>query len=243
MRTRDAVFCALLMAPANAAAQPAPPAPAQQVPAAPAPLADAGRTGEIDFGGRVTAGTGDVGRFQSFRDPSSGPTLDRLRYNRGGETWAFNAAFDNVGYRDQRYLATVNRFGRIQASFEWNQVPTWYSGVSQSPFREELPGLFRLDDTLQQAVQNRTATLASYAPELRAFDTRARRDIADARLLYSAISGLDLSAAYTTHKRHGEQPWGASFGFSNANELPLTINHRIHNVTTAAEWSGTRGMA
>ena len=244
MRFAPAVLCTVLMTPAVGAAQTStPPASAQQLPAPPTPLAAADRIGEIDFGARVSTGGDDVGRFQTFRDPTSGPTLNRLRYNRGGEAWAVSAAFDNVGYRDQRYLATVNRFGRLQASFEWNQVPTWYSGVSQSPFRLELPGVFRLDDTLQQAVQNRTATLASYASELRAFDTRARRDIADARLLYSATSSLDLSAAYTTHKRHGEQPWGASFGFSNANELPLTIDHRIHNVTTAAEWSGTRGMA
>jgi MtrB/PioB family decaheme-associated outer membrane protein len=235
---------ALLSAPAPAAAQTAaPPSSSQQAPPQTPPVSAVGRIGEIDFGLRLTGGLDDVGRFHAYRDPTSGPTLSRLRYTRDREAWAFNAEFDNVGYRDQRYLAAFNRFGKVRGSFEWNQVPTWYSGVSQSPFRDELPGVFRLDDTLQQAVQNRTATLASYASELRAFDTRARRDIADARFAYSATRDLDLSVAYTTHARHGEQPWGASFGFSNANELPLTIDHRIHNVATAAEWSNARGMA
>ena len=31
------------------------------------------RTGEVDFGVRVTGGLGDVGRFQTFGDPTSGP--------------------------------------------------------------------------------------------------------------------------------------------------------------------------
>ena len=240
-----ALGAALLSVPAAAAAQTAtPPSTSQQAPPPQTPLRNAvGRIGEIDFGLRLTGGLGDVGRFQAFRDPTSGPTLNRLRYTRDREAWAFHAESDHVGYRDQRYLAAFNRFGKVRGSFEWNQVPTWYSGVSQSPFVEELPGVFRLDDTLQQAVQNRTATLASYVSELRSFDTRARRDIADARFAYSATRDLDLSVAYTTHARHGEQPWGASFGFSNANEVPLTIDHRIHNLATAAEWSNARGMA
>ena len=219
-----------------------PPASTQQVPA-PQAAVGAGRIGEIDFGVRLTAEPGDVGRFQTYRDPTPGPTLNRLRYTRDRETWAFTAAFDHVGYRDQRYFATVDRFGTVKASFEWSQVPTWYSGVSESPFREELPGVFRLDGTVQQAVQNRTATIGAYASQLHAFDTRARRDIADARVVYSLTRNLDLRAAYTTHGRHGEQPWGASFGFSNANEVPLTIDHRIHDVATEAEWSSPRGMA
>lgn len=254
MRTHLAMLAAVLLAvPAVAAAQEsapaagpqqgAPPASQQQVPApAEAGAAAAGRIGEIDFGVRLSGGLGDVGRFQTFRDPTSGPTLNRLRYTRDRDAWAFNAEFDNVGYRDQRYLATFDRFGRLRASFEWDQVPTWYSGVSQSPYREELPGVFRLDDTIQEAVQNRTATLAAYGSQLRAFDTRARRDIADARIVFGATSNLDLRAAYTTQSRHGEQPWGAAFGFSNADELPLTIDHRIHDLTTAAEWSNPRGM-
>ena len=201
------------------------------------------RTGEVDFGVRVTGGLGDVGRFQTFGDPTTGPTLNRLRYERDRETWAFTARFDNVGYRDQRYQATFDKFGKVKASFDWNQIPTWYSGVSQSPFREELPGLFRLDDTIQQAVENRTGTLQSFASQLQSFDTRARRDIADARITYSATQNLDLKVGYSSQARSGHQPWAASFGFSNANEVPLTIDHRIHQLATELEWSNPRASA
>lgn len=244
MRARYAiVVAALVLVPRTAAAQAVPPASPQQVPSPQATLAGAPGdfVGEIDFGVRVTGEQGEVGRFQTFRDPTTGPTLNRLRYTRDRETWAFNAAVDNVAYRDQRYMATFDRFGRVKASFEWNQIPTWYSGVSASPFREETKGVFRLDDTIRLAVQN-GATIAAFAPTLREFDTRARRDIADARLVYSLTPNLDLRAAYTTQSRHGEQPWSAAFGFSNANEVPLTLDHRIHDVNTEAEWSNPRGM-
>src|SRR5688572_2428841 len=204
---------------------------------------DGDRVGEVDFGARVSGGLDDVGRFQSYRDPTSGPTLNYLRYERNRESWLFTARFDNVGYRDQRYQASFDRYGTVKASFDWNQIPTWYSGVSQSPFREELPGVFRLDDTIQQAVENRTGTLQSYVPQLQAFDTRARRDIADARISYSATQNMDLRVNYLSQGRSGHQPWAASFGFSNANEVPLTVDHRTHQVTTELEWSNPRGSA
>jgi MtrB/PioB family decaheme-associated outer membrane protein len=237
MSVRSSVLLAILLA--------APGMSLAQAGQAPAGAAGGGtdRTGEVDFGVRVTGGLGDVGRFQTFGDPTSGPTLNRLRYERDRETWAFSARFDNVGYRDQRYQASFDKFGRVKASFDWNQIPTWYSGVSQSPFREELPGVFRLDDTIRQAVENRTGTLQSFASQLQAFDTRARRDIADARLTYSLSESLDLRTAYTSQGRSGHQPWGASFGFSNANEVPLTIDHRIHQLSTEFEWSTPRAGA
>ena len=199
--------------------------------------------GEVDFGVRVSGGLDDVGRFQTYRDPTSGPTLNRLDYTRDRETWLFQARFENVGYRDQRYQAIFDKFGRVKASFDWNQIPTWYSGVSQSPFREELPGVFRLDDSTRQAIQNKTATIAAFGPQLRAFDTRARRDIADARFTYSATQNTDLRVNYLTQHRSGHQPWAASFGFSNANEVPLTIDQRTHQLNTELEWSNPRGTA
>ena len=53
------------------------------LPAAAAPAGASEPVGEIDFGGRVTTGLGDVGRFQSYSDPRSGPTLNRLLANQG----------------------------------------------------------------------------------------------------------------------------------------------------------------
>lgn len=205
--------------------------------------AAAAQVGEIDFGVRLTGISGDPGRYQRFRDLQSGPTLDRLRYRRDRETWVFTAAFDHVGYRDQRYLASMERYGKVRASFEWNQVPLFYGNVSQTPFRAEVAGVFRLDDALQAALQNGTARLADYARELRGVEPRSRRDVAAARFTYAVTPRLDLHAAFTSTARGGEQPWGASFGFSNATELPLTLDSRTNELATAVEWSSPRGMA
>jgi MtrB/PioB family decaheme-associated outer membrane protein len=199
------------------------------------------RTGTIEAGVRISDGLGRVGRFQRFTDPRSGPTLDRLRYRRARETWQFVAAFDHVGYRDQRYRVSMERYGTLSASFEWNQVPLLFSGVSRSPFTESSPGVFRLDDSVQLGIEARTATLDDYQSTLRLLDTRARRDVAEGRLRYAVTQALDLHLVYRNTARHGGQPWGAPFGLNNATEVPLTLDQRTHDLTTAAEWSPGRG--
>ena len=244
LSTLPAIAIVLMSAaPAQAQAAGGPRQPSAQPQAATPAPAQAAKVGEIDFGVRLTGISGDPGRYQRFRDLQSGPTLDRLRYVRDRESWVFDAEFDHVGYRDQRYFAAFERYGKVRASFAWNQVPLFFGDVAQSPFREELAGVFRLDDTLQAAVQGRTATLADYASELRGVEPRSRRDVAAARLTYSFTPRLDLHGSFTSTARGGEQPWGASFGFSNANEVALTIDTRTNELATALEWASPRGMA
>src|SRR5262245_21905075 len=190
MRLTDSFVCAALVISSAAVLS------AQESPGTLQPT-----VGTIDFGVQLATGLDDVGRYQRFRDPRSGATPDRLRYNRDRESWRFDAALDHIGYRDQRYLASFERFGKIKALFEWNQIPIWNGGQTSAPFREESPGVFRLNDATQLAVQNRTGTIADFTASLQSFDTRSRREVASGRFTYSATPHLDLTAAFTSTAR------------------------------------------
>ena len=229
MRTLFSLMAALVVTPAVLAQEAAPPA-------------GGSSTGEFQFGARLTSLTGDDGRAQRLRDLRSGPTLDRLRYSHDRQTWLFQAQADHAGYRDQHYLARYERFGRMAAELEWDQTPLFYSTTTVSPFTEQGSAVFRLGDQTQSAVQNRTRTIDAYAADLGRLDTRARRDVARLRLDYDLTRNLDVRLGLTSTRRDGAQPWGASFGFSNAIELPLTLNHRTNDLAAAAEWSNPRGM-
>jgi MtrB/PioB family decaheme-associated outer membrane protein len=233
-----AVLVAALASPARAQAQ----AQAAPAPAAPSPGDPQVSPDEVVFGLRLNS-TPTVGRFMRFDDLRSGPTLERLRFSRERDAWAFRADVRNLGYRDQRYSADFDRFGKLKASFDYSQVPLWFGDVERTPYREETPGVFRLNDTIQSSIQSGTATLAAYATELHDLDLRARRDTASGRFLYAVTPRLDLSLAVSSTKRTGAQPWGASFGFSNATVVPVPLDRRNNDVTAAAEWSSGRGMA
>lgn len=237
--TSPALFLVALLLPAAAAGQA--PAPVAQ-PAAPGPVS-AARIGEIDFGVRVNAISGDPARYQRFRDLRDGPTVDRFRYDRDADAWTFQAAFDHVGYRDQRYSSTFTRYGKLTTSFDWNQVPLFYSTSTRTPFRAESAGVFRLDDALQSAIQSGATTTAALVPATRRLDLRSRRDVADARFVYSATRDLDVRVALTSTRRSGAQPWGLSFGQTNAVELPVPIEHRTNDLNAAVEWSTPGAMA
>jgi MtrB/PioB family decaheme-associated outer membrane protein len=230
---------AILFVPPAAAQSPAPrpPAPPGEPAVPPASV------GEIDFGLRGSSVSGDPARYQRFRDLRDGPTLDRLRYDRDTAGWKFQAAMDHVGYRDQRYQATFDRYGDVKGSFEWNQIPLFYSADTRTPFRSESPGVFRLDESLQAAIQTGTATTQLLVPESRLFPLRARRDIADIRLVYAARPTLDLKVSFSSARRTGAQPWGASFGQTNAVELAVPVDHRTNEFSAAVEWSTPRAMA
>ncbi len=207
------------------------------------PALDGNRTGEVDFGGRVTTVDGDRGRFERLRDLRSGPTLDRFRYRREKRRWVFGADIDHAGYRDQRFAATAEQYGGLRASFEWNQVPLFYGDTLQTPYRAERLGVLRLDDATQAAVQNRTTTVqAGYAGALTTVDARSRRDVADMRVAYGLTKDVDLRMSLTRTARNGVQPWGASFGFSNPVQVAAPVRNRTHDLGTSVEWSNPRGL-
>src|SRR5262245_52373198 len=69
---------------------------------------------EVVFGARLNS-TPDMGRFMRYEDLRSGPLLERLRVSRERDTWTFDAAIRNLGYRDQGYRAEFNRYGTLKA--------------------------------------------------------------------------------------------------------------------------------
>jgi MtrB/PioB family decaheme-associated outer membrane protein len=235
MRRTVLVLIGLLAFAPAAAAQTNPPG--QQSPPQPVTAPVSPRVGFIDFGVRVNGGSGDPALVQEFRDLRDGVALKALQYSRTTDAWAFDAAVDNAPYRDQRYLADYNRFGRLRATFEWTQVPWFHSTLTRTLYQEEASGVLRLPDTIQQNVQAGRATLGQLGAAGVGFDTRVRRQVADARVSYAVSPTTDLKASVTSTGRRGDQPWGAGFGFTAADEVPLPIDQRTNDVNAALQWA------
>jgi hypothetical protein len=66
---------------------------------------------QFQFGARLTNIDGDPARFQRYQDVRDGVLFTDARYASEAPEgdWAFRAAADNVGYRDQRYFADYER--------------------------------------------------------------------------------------------------------------------------------------
>ena len=158
----------------SASAQDALPSPRPAPGPAPEPAANVA-AGEAEFGGRISGIAGDSARFQRYRDLRDGPTLDRGRYGRTTPAWEVHAALEHAGYRDQRYIAAFNRYGRVKVSVEWDQVPLFYSRDTRTPYTSSSPGVFLLNDTLPGGDPKR----ACHAGGVRARSAAVRAPLAE----------------------------------------------------------------
>src|SRR5690348_926467 len=83
--------------------------------ATPAPTTPfAPKLGTVDFGFRADNTSGDRSRYQRFRDLRQGAYLDRFKFGKETEDWAFDATANNVGYYDQRYRASYQNIGKLK---------------------------------------------------------------------------------------------------------------------------------
>ena len=243
-RTSALTFALLLAAAPGALAQDPPSLPALTDPVAIGRSEFSGKWyGTVDFGGRVTAIDGDEARAQRYRDLRSGIYASNVIAGRRTEDWMLEAQAWNIGYRDQRYQLDVDRVGRLSASFLYDQIPLWISADTRTLYVETQPGVFRLEDSMQQAIQAGQATLHSYTDQAVRFDLDTMRRIGQADVVFNATPNTSIVIQVKNTNRDGHIPFGATFGFSNAVEIPMPLDHRTTDLKTSLEWSNSKGMA
>jgi MtrB/PioB family decaheme-associated outer membrane protein len=271
--TRLTWTAALLLFATSAIAQtPVPPFPMQppaatdvaQTPAAPGVIG-----GTADFGGLFTTTDGDAARFERYRDTRDG-VYSNFTLHRAGTASLFDAAAYHVGYRDQRYSASVAA-KRLTASFTFTGLPLNYSYLTTTPFTIN-GSVLTLDDAAQRAVQGATTsttdgtavgvpcapgappascsnpTQAAQAKANRSIynslavpiDMRVTRNNAQVTADYAATRAVDIDGSFLSSFRKGEQPWGASFAFNNAVDVPQPIDQRTNDVKLGASWRNDR---
>jgi MtrB/PioB family decaheme-associated outer membrane protein len=233
-----------------------PPAPSStQTPAQPAAPAaaatsDASRSlfeptaREFLVGGRITSVDGDPARFQRYQDQRDGFLFSNFRYSfaQPDGNWDFHARAENVGYRDQEFMGSYGRTGKLTLSGSWQQIPQFYSVDTMTPYTGT-GGTLVLNDATQRSIQNGDpAKLNLYVPQAPAFELHERRDVGRFDVVATPKPNLDVTANFTTQKHSGELPWGASFGFSNDVEVALPYDSHTNDVTIGTEWTNARNM-
>jgi MtrB/PioB family decaheme-associated outer membrane protein len=209
--------------------------------------ADIPLVNQIDFGLRNTSfgSDSDPARFQRYRDVRDGGTIDRLRLFKDTGEYRYSVQGDHIGYRDQRFSGSYTNFGTVKASFEWNQIPLFYSQDTRTLYDTSNGGNLTMPDNVQSGIQNKTLTLANALNGAGTFDLRTRRDVASGSLIFSATPNVDVSFTIRNTAKQGSYPWGGSFGISGAiaTEMPVPVDHRTTDLGTSLEYANDRGYA
>ena len=266
MRTRLLMLSAALVlasGPGEAQTPPVPLAPAQAAP----PLL----TGAVDFGGVLTATDGDGARYERYRDDRSG-VYSNIRLNRDGGSYLFDAAASQIGYRDQRYSFSVlsrrvnvvfdwvsiplNYSYETRTPFDGDNgtltLPDSAQAAVQGPTDAPsdgtavgvpcAPGAPPASCGTPALAAQAKANRSIYNSIADTFDLRHARDTAVFGLKYMPTRELDVDAQFATSMREGEQPWGASFAFNNAIEVPKPLDEQTNDVTIGTTWANPRSM-
>jgi MtrB/PioB family decaheme-associated outer membrane protein len=239
MRSTFAMVLSLLIATAaHAQVNTPPPEPDQNT-----GISTLGDLGQVDAGFRGTtySDNSDEARYQRYEDLRNGVFAENIRWGHVDDHKYWDVHANHVGYRDQEYSANYNQFGKLKASFEFNQIPLFFSQTTRTAYTTQSQGVLGLDGYPQQ-IQTGAATSAIYNDVATPFDMRLKRTIVDFRAAYSITEHLELSGVFKNIQKTGEQPWAGTFGFSNAVELAAPVDTRTTDVGVAAEWTGNRGL-
>lgn len=238
--------------------------PPQSQPPAPTQPAAATQENIFDVGFRFTSTDGDEARYERYRDTRDG-LYTRFAYGKDGGTYLFNAFAKNIGYRDQKYSADYQR-NALRFNFLFDQIPLNYCYNCLTPWVESADNQWTLDPATRLAVQNSryrfppptvplppglvgiptTAAQAQlksvYRDLAKPFDVQQRRDTTGFILGYDVQQDVSVTGGFTTTHKSGYQPFGMSFAFNNANELPLHLDNRTNDFSVGIELVKPEGM-
>lgn len=209
--------------------------------------------GVVDFGVRAGSTEGDYARYERYQDLRDG-AFSKVQFGKQTDTYRFDLGAWNIGYRDQSYNAAFTN-GKAKYSGFFDSTPLNYSYLTSTPWRETSTGVFTLDAAARLQVQNKVvgvvgvpqnaaqlATRSIYVGLAQPFDLASKRETLGLKYARDLNNALGLNLAFTSTKKSGNQPYGMSFAFNNANELPMPIDNRTNDLSAGVEYVRPEGM-
>jgi len=200
--------------------------------------------GTVDFGVRNTSGSGDLARYERYRDMSDGLFMQTLQTHRESNRWLVDFMGKNVGRCDQRLQGTIQQQGRVRMWGLWDQIPMLMSNSTQTLFLEDLgkpQNVLTINDALQRQVQTSVQSLPNvFAANAITFETSSKRSLGQGGVQWLPNRDLTINGLVQYTRRTGSLPYGVSFGHSNLVEAPAPIDHRIADLNTNAEYTHGR---
>lgn len=203
------------------------------------------QTYEIGF--RSTTTTGDEARYERYQDLKSG-LASKIGIGKETDAVKYDFSAYNVGYNDQAYSFKYNQFGKMKFFVDYTGQPLNYAYNTLSPWRYAGDNVFTLDPAARTQVQNKVAGVTGIGTTAAQFNTAsiyrglavnfpmsAQRDLFNLGLQYRLNQFANVDFKYSMIKKSGNQPWGASFAFNDANELPMALSNTTNEFQAGIE--------
>ncbi|HEX3129995.1 MAG TPA: MtrB/PioB family outer membrane beta-barrel protein [Thermoanaerobaculia bacterium] len=201
----------------------------------------------------------DSAKWEEYRDMSSGFVIPLLniegRDPNDDRYLDFHAT--KVRRDDARYTFGYGVLDRWGLMVDYNKIPHRFGNNGRMLFTQTSPGVYQIADPVQLALQtalekqfaaNRAlitfpflnGLISPYLQTASFVDLGLERDRLNANLGFGSLRGFSWGLDYKHEDRDGNRPYGASFGFSNATEIPEVIDYSIDDAELAGAWNTDR---
>ena len=212
---------------------------------------DAGRvevTAGFTVGVQAVRETDRSSKFTEYRDVPRGSFVEALHFDLTAGSRFVRFAAANLGRSDQSLTAAIGSEGTFRIDLGYFQTPHRFSFFGATPYVENTPGVFTLNDVIRSAAEALVPTgtgtnIAAARALVSSFLSSAgpidlglerKRGTFDLSLTPSAPLSVNVSASHET--RSGSRPYGTPLGFSNAIEIPEPIHLATTNLDTSLEY-------
>src|SRR3954464_1664146 len=198
-------------------------------------------------------------KWEEYRDMSSGfviPELHLIGVGSGDRELDFYS--ERLGREDARYTLFYGVPGRYELTVDYNKIPHHFGNDGHMLWTRTGPGRLEIADPIQAALQGAIAAqyatnpaginyaflnrlLSPYLATAQAVSLGLERNRLLAQLDLGRMGPLSWGLEYDHEKRTGNRAYGASFGFSNATEVPEPIDYPTPGGQVAGEWNTAAG--
>ena len=195
-------------------------------------------SGEFDFGGRGTSITGDVARYNRFRDLSDGLFFDNFSTKVQKKGWYYDFGGTHAGRQDAVYTGEVTLPGRLTFMGSYQAVPWNISSAATTKtiFANTGTSVLTIPDYVQSLLQTSSSNISQVVPNnLTPIALQAHRKYSQGGVEFMVDPNTTLDFHVLRMDRGGTIVGEGTFGFSSAQELPLPVIQHQTDMNAGAE--------
>ena len=198
--------------------------------------------GSLDFGGRINQVDGDEARFQRYRDLRGGLYATNLLIDGGPQTGPskHKPGTPAIAIRSTRSISSASAASRPPSCGIRSR-----SSSAATPARSIHKQLTACSASrMRSSRKSRAARRRSGASRIRRSASICARSEKSAKRMCDSrsISRASIILRVRNTTRQGAIPFGGTFGFNNAVELPVPVDTRHTELQSAFEWGNDTGM-
>jgi hypothetical protein len=211
------------------------------------------------FEGLVLDQDTESSKFQEYRDLSEGFRLRLMSLTGLTDDGKRQLDFQilNGGRDDAFYGLSYDVAGSWGLELSYDNIPHRFGNNGKTLWTRTAPGVYEIDDPIQQSLQKAIADrtlvgnvdfaflnslIQPFLKTANEIDVGLQRRRSRVALDLGRAGAASWSLEYKQEDRSGTRNLGTSFGFNNVTELPEPIEYKTTDATLAANWKWSKGV-